>query len=394
MILIISSIINAHQLLMKKIYWQVQQMNRIGGAEMVSIDLANHLSKMYDVTLVSTVNNEGDIPYHIEPTLKVMSLNLPKRTERVDVLTKKYLSHFRIFSLLGLYIQVAFHYFIKRGIYRRRMQKLLLKDDALLICSSVDSYLLAPKKGKVWFHFHFDADIFFRGDNKWPFLISRKPDKFIFLTKAIMEEVVAKKPKLKDKSTYILNPIRFEPTLDLTYHNNTILFAGRFNTQKDPMLALKVANVLNERKFPFILKMFGDPIMKKEMDEYIKEHHLENVVELHGPTTEIKKEMLNADMLLLTSLFEGLCLVLGEASALSCPWVSSDWGTNLREVYGDSEAGIIVDVREPEPYADAVMKILDNEETLKEYKKKAYEESKKLSHEAILPIWIDLFEHN
>ena len=36
---------------MKKLYWWVQQINRLGGAEMVSIDLMNRLSKYYDVII-------------------------------------------------------------------------------------------------------------------------------------------------------------------------------------------------------------------------------------------------------------------------------------------------------------------------------------------------------
>ena len=109
---------------MKKIYWQVQQLYRFGGAELVSVDLANELSKdpNYDVTVISTTELGESFPCHIEPTLKVESLNIPKCVERVDVYTKKYLKHFRIISLIILYCRVSYHYFFKRGVYRRRMQ--------------------------------------------------------------------------------------------------------------------------------------------------------------------------------------------------------------------------------------------------------------------------------
>lgn len=377
---------------MKKIYWQVQQINRIGGAEMVSIDLANHLSKEYDVTVVSTVKIEGDIPYHIEPTLKVDTMGIPRRIERIDVLTKKYLKHFRIFSLLGLYLQTAFHYVIKRPIYRKRMQNKLLKEDAVLICSSVDSYMMAPRKGKVFFHFHFDTPTYFRGDNYPVFKISRKPDKWIFLTKVTMDEVCAKLPKLKEKSYFIHNPVRFPRQLDTSYHNNTIIFAGRFNTQKNPMLALAVANELKKRNFPFLLKMFGDPIMIKNMNKYIAENHLEDVIELYGPSNEIHEEMLNSDLLLLTSLYEGFCLVMAEANALSRPWVSSFWGDIIDEVFVDGKSGIVVRDNKVESYADAIISLLEDKEKLKEAKRLAYEASASLSPEVIIPKWKEILE--
>lgn len=375
---------------MKKIYWHVQQMNRIGGAEMVSIDLANHLSKEYDITVISTVKIDDEIPYHIEPTLKTMSLGMPKRVERVDVLTKKYLKHFRLISLLALYLQVGFHYVIKRPFYRKKLQNLLLKDDATLICSAMDGYMMAPRKGRVFFHFHFDCPTFFRGDNYPVFKISRKPDQWIFLTKVTMDEVTAKLPKIKDKSTYVHNPIRFERVLDTEYHENTLIFAGRFNTQKNPMLALAVANELKQRNFPFKLKMFGDPIMKKQMDEYIAEHHLEEVVELHGPSKEIHKEMLQSDLLLLTSVYEGLCLVMGEANALSRPWVSSYWGPTIDEAFIDGKSGIVVRDDKPEHFADAIISLLQDKEKLKQAKIDAYEASASLSFDAILPKWREI----
>lgn len=377
---------------MKKIYWQVQQINRIGGAEMVSIDLANHLSKDYDITLISTVKIEGDIPYHIEPTVTVTSWGIPKRIERVDVLTSKYLKHWRIFSLLALYCQVLYHYVLKRPIYMRRMQKKLLEDDAILICSAIDGYMLAPRKGRVFFHFHFDAPTFFRFDNRFVFKHYRKPDKFIFLTKVALDGVLEKMPELKDKAVYVHNPFRFFRVLNTNYHNNTIIFAGRFNTQKNPMLALRIAKELKDRNFPFVLRMFGDPIMKKEMDLYIEENHLEDVIELHGPSNYIHDEMLNSDILLLTSIYEGLPLVLAEANALSLPWVSSYWGPVIDEAFVDGKSGIVIRDGEVNSYANAIIGLLSDKEKLIEAKKNAFEQSINLSHEVIIPLWKEILK--
>lgn len=372
---------------MKKVYWCVQQINRVGGAEMVSINLANALSQYYDMTIVSTVKMDGDIPYHIDPKVKLMTLGLPRRTERVDVLTKKYLSHFRIISLLALYLQVGFHYFFKKPIYRHRIQKRILSEDATWICSAVDSYMLAPKKGRVFFHFHFTADRFFASDNASAFKMSRIPEKYIFLTKTTRDEVCARKPKIEPISTFIYNPIRFEPILDTEYHNNTLIFAGRFAYQKNPMLALAVAKELKDRNFPFKLKMFGDPIMKDEMEAYINEHSLSDVIELHGPSKQIDVEMRNADLLLLTSVFEGVPLVMNEANALSRPWVSSYWGSAVEEVLIPGKNGVVIKSGDPKEYADRIIEILSDKEKLIQFKKDAYEASEKFSFKSVLPHW-------
>lgn len=374
---------------MKKIYWWVQQLNRIGGTEMVTIDLANHLCDTYDITLISTVKIEGKIPYDIDPHIKVMSLEIPTRCERYDYLSKKYLSHGRIFSYLGLVFQIGHYYVFRRHHYRRLIEKHLLDEDATLIGSSIDTYILSPKKGRVFFHYHFDSDSFFGRDYKM-IKMSRVPDKFIFLSEATENEVVAKREDLKDKATFIYNPIRFEPVKNEEYHNNTILFVGRYAEQKNPILALDIAKALKEKNFNFKLKMFGEGPLNEDVKKYQLDNHLEDVAEVNPFSNNIKEEILDSDLLLVTSRYEGFGLAMSEANALSRPWISSNWGSILKERLSEGRNGIIIDSENPEDYAKAIMDLLNDKDRLLEMKKASYEESKKLSKEVIIPKWKEL----
>ena len=374
---------------MKKIYWWVQQLNRIGGTEMVTIDLANHLCDTYDITLISTVKIEGKIPYEIDPRIKVMSLEIPTRCERYDYLSKKYLSHGRIFSYLGLVFQIGHYYVFRRRHYRRLIEKHLLDEDATLIGSSIDTYMLSPKKGRVFFHYHFDSDSFFGRDYKM-IKMSRVPDKFIFLSEATKNEVIAKREDLKDKATFIYNPIRFEPVENEEYHNNTILFVGRYAEQKNPILALDIAKVLKEKSFSFKLKMFGEGPLNEDVKKYQLDNHLEDVTEVNPFSNNIKEEILNSDLLLITSRYEGFGLAMSEANALSRPWISSNWGSILKERLSEGRNGIVIDSENPEDYAKAIMDLLNDKDRLLEMKKASYEESKKLSKEVIIPKWKEL----
>ena len=374
---------------MKKIYWWVQQLNRIGGTEMVTIDLANHLCDTYDITLISTVKIEGKIPYEIDPRIKVISLEIPTRCERYDYLSKKYLSHGRIFSYLGLVFQIGHYYVFRRHHYRRLIEKHLLDEDATLIGSSIDTYMLSPKKGRVFFHYHFDSDSFFGRDYKM-IKMSRVPDKFIFLSEATKNEVIAKREDLKDKATFIYNPIRFEPVKNEEYHNNTILFVGRYAEQKNPILALDIAKVLKEKSFSFKLKMFGEGPLNEDVKKYQLDNHLEDVTEVNPFSNNIKEEILNSDLLLVTSRYEGFGLAMSEANALSRPWISSNWGSILKERLSEGRNGIVIDSENPEDYVKAIMDLLNDKDRLLEMKKASYEESKKLSKEVIIPKWKEL----
>lgn len=374
---------------MKKIYWWVQQLNRIGGTEMVTIDLVNHLCDTYDITLISTVKIEGKIPYDIDPRIKVISLEIPTRCERYDYLSKKYLSHGRIFSYLGLVFQIGHYYVFRRHHYRRLIEKHLLDEDATLIGSSIDTYMLSPKKGRVFFHYHFDSDSFFGRDYKM-IKMSRVPDKFIFLSETTKNEVIAKREDLKDKATFIYNPIRFEPVKNEEYHNNTILFVGRYAEQKNPILALDIAKVLKEKSFSFKLKMFGEGPLNEDVKKYQLDNHLEDVTEVNPFSNNIKEEILNSDLLLVTSRYEGFGLAMSEANALSRPWISSNWGSILKERLSEGRNGIVIDSENPEDYAKAIMDLLSDKDRLLEMKKASYEESKKLSKEVIIPKWKEL----
>ena len=222
--------------------------------------------------------------------------------------------------------------------------------------------------------------------------MSRTPDKWIFLSKTTMDEIIQKRPDYKDISTYIYNPIRFEPKLIEEYHNNNILFAGRYADQKDPLLALNIAKELKQRNFSFKLRMFGDGPLKEDIKKYQKNNNLDDVVEINEFSNNIYEEMSKSDLLLLTSKYEGFGLVMGEANAMSIPWISSHWGNTVDEMLENSGCGIIVNSREPKDYADEIEKLLSDKDRLLKMKKASYEVSKKLSKEAIIPLWKNILE--
>jgi len=372
---------------MKKIYWCVQQLNKVGGTEEVSIDLMNHLADKYDITLISTSEIEKDIVFSINPSIKTMSLNMPSEVARFDQYFALYFKKFHWIKLMKLLWETINSTFFKRHKIRKHLASLLKEDDSLMICSALDSYWYAPKKGKVYFHFHFNSKVFFSLGNKLILLLSRKPDKYIFLSKSTLDIVTKKKPKIASKATYVYNPIRFAPELDLSYHDNTIIFAGRFAYQKNPLLALKVANALKEDNFPFKMKMFGQGSLLSEMEEYVKDNGLSSMVKINKTTNDFKSELKSSDLLLLTSRFEGFVLVKGEAASLSRPCISSNWGDTVYEMFHLGEDGFIVDSENPKDFAKKIEEVFSSKENLIRMKQKAYEYSKELSHEKILPVW-------
>ena len=132
---------------MKHIFWCIQQLDRVGGTEAVSITIANELVNRYDVTLVVTAKSEKSV-FQIDPRIKIYSLGVDPKITKFDESSQYDISHFKFGKYIKLVNSTASAYVYKRNKYRNQLQKLLDDNpDSLMICSSLDNYLYAPKRG-------------------------------------------------------------------------------------------------------------------------------------------------------------------------------------------------------------------------------------------------------
>ena len=359
---------------------------------MVSISLANVLCDRYDITLVVTTKQEEETVFKIDDRIHIINLGIKPEISRLNNYVKKYKDEGKHLKAISLSIKSAFIMFFGRFHYRNVIKKLLTKEDDLLIASSGESYLFSPKKATKIYHYHFNSLLFFSFGDQFILRHAYKPNKFVFLSKTTREVILEKRKSLSNYSTFVYNPIRYEPELNLDYHNNCITVIGRLIQQKNPLLALRIAKALMDRNIDFKMRFFGSGALREAMDKYIKNEHLEKYVEINNETTKIKEEILKSDLLLITSVHEGFSLVRGEANALSIPVVSSNWGDTVYELIFDDINGYVIDSTNPEDYADCIEKLFSDKEKLKVLKKRTYEESCKYSLNEIKKKWIDIID--
>lgn len=372
---------------MKHIYWCIQHLDEVGGTEMVSTDLMNHLVDYYDITAIVTGKIDKQPVYKLDPRIKVFCLNISKSITRLDQSLDKAKKQKRFLKCLGLLLKAAWIYGIRKSHYRHKIHKLVKKNEGTIICSSADNYMFCPKHHEAIFHFHFNAKNYFTKGNKSLLKMSRKPDKIVFLSKSTLNEITKVEKELSEKSTFIYNPIRFIPILDTTFNNNRIIFLGRFADQKNPLLALAVAKELKNKGLTFTLDMFGEGTLTDQMQKYINDNQLEDYAHICGLTHEANKEILKSDLLLLTSKYEGFVLVKGEANALSRPVISSNWGDTVEEMFEQGKDGFIIDSLNPKDYADKIEEIFKDKNMLLKLKKNSYLRSFELSYDKIIPEW-------
>jgi glycosyltransferase involved in cell wall biosynthesis len=130
-----------------------------------------------------------------------------------------------------------------------------------------------------------------------------------------------------------------------------ILWVGRLEPQKDPRLALAVMAAMEG---PAHLTMLGDGALFESLRQQISSAGLDNKVSLAGYVPEIGSHLADADLLLITSRYEGGPAVAVEALAQGVPVVSTDCSFLLHDIITDSEAGRIVTSRDPLALAAAI----------------------------------------
>jgi glycosyltransferase involved in cell wall biosynthesis len=155
-------------------------------------------------------------------------------------------------------------------------------------------------------------------------------------------------------------PERTEPFADLPGHPPRVLWPGRLAEQKDPMLTLEVLRLLRERGVDLMLHVVGDGPMEPEVRERARDLGVDSMIAWHPPSQEMARWYRSSDLLLMTSVFEGVPYVIYEALAMSVPVVAPALPGNVE--FMDDDSGVIVDPRDDaDQYARAVADLLGDD---------------------------------
>jgi glycosyltransferase involved in cell wall biosynthesis len=142
-----------------------------------------------------------------------------------------------------------------------------------------------------------------------------------------------------------------------------ILFVGRLDKQKRPDLFIRVISrvvrQLPDRRVKAVI--VGDGRMKTEVKDLIANVGLTaEQIEIAGARDNMSAFYQNADLLLLTSDWEGTPNVLLEAMACGVPVVSTRVG-GVPEIV-DTDRGLVVNSGDEDALTEAVLKLVENTE--------------------------------
>jgi glycosyltransferase involved in cell wall biosynthesis len=222
--------------------------------------------------------------------------------------------------------------------------------------------------------------LYFKIEN---FIINRLKEVFIVREDAVVEY----QARFPDKTQHIhflptwMNPALFYyldveekreqrlkllPDLAMNEADKLLIFVGRLDQQKDPLYLIDTLSELSKQHDGWKMLMIGDGVLREDVERRIDAHNLGDRVHLHGACSqdEVAGLLRAADLLLLTSAYEGMPRCVVEALGCGVPVVTSKAG-EVTLLVDSGTNGYIVEPKDPPLFAEYIYKALNKLDTFK-----------------------------
>lgn len=206
-------------------------------------------------------------------------------------------------------------------------------------------------------------------------------------------------PNCKSALRTIYNPIDRKKIAEFAGEKNTedkscmtVAMLGRVTAQKNPQRFIDVASLSKEANLNIVFKWIGDGPLRSEMEDECRAKGLEKIVTFTGFQKNPFPMLSRADVLMVTSDFEGFCLAIPEAMCLGVPVISTRTA-GPSEIIGDNEYGVLTDFS-AEAMFEALKRLYDNPELRKGIADKALSRPDEYSVEKTVTSIYDLISEN
>lgn len=168
-----------------------------------------------------------------------------------------------------------------------------------------------------------------------------------------------------------------------------LIHTSNFRKVKRTEDVIKMFQIVQD-KIPSKLLMVGDGPERNAMEQLCRELSICENVRFLGKQDAIEEILSVSDLFIMPSESESFGLAALEAMACKVPVISTNAG-GLPELNIDGYCGYMSNVGDVEDMAKNAIMILENEDTLSEFKEHAYLRAKDFDLEKILPMYIDYY---
>lgn len=262
---------------------------------------------------------------------------------------------------------------IRLGIYCRRNEVDIIhchlaRDYWLARCAKI----LYPKS-KLVFTRHLLKPIRKNALNRWLF---RKVDKVIAVSEAVKDSLLRQELMPVEKIVTIYNgininkfssatPARIRKELKIDSDTKIIGIVGQISPHKGQETLIRSFPLIIERTPRSVLVVIGSDFSNgqyiKKLQELSETLGISNKLFFMGPRSDIPNLLKSLDVFVLASKNEPFGLVLLEAMASGTPIVATNAG-GPKEIIINKESGLLVEPGDSQALAEAVLKILQNQD--------------------------------
>lgn len=344
---------------MMKLYMYISDLGP-GGAERVCVTLANELAARSHEVHIVILNTEQDVYSHtLDSRIQVHSLDVPRIRYAIlpiiKLLRKEKAERILVFGdQMGIILSKC-----------RRMGLIKCKI-AVRVLNNTEAAVSKEENGSS-----FVRKMIKRTQNEL-----HKVDVVITQCHA-MEEMLQKQMHLGDICHCIYNPVskylveNTTPVSRKPGEERRIGFVGRLDPQKNIGDLLQAFSILCKSEEKVTLHLYGQGNQLEYAQNETKKMGIEDKIIFEGVHKDMEAVYGNLDMLVLSSLYEGMPNALIEAVSIGIPVVSYDCPIGPAEIIEDDVNGYLVPMLDVNALAEAMGTCLHKQWEIEEIKKSA-----------------------
>jgi glycosyltransferase involved in cell wall biosynthesis len=188
----------------------------------------------------------------------------------------------------------------------------------------------------------------------------------------------------------IPNPITIYEGIHSNCSQKRAIAVGRYTYQKGFDILISTWKEVYHKHPDWELCIFGGG----NREEYLKQVDklgLRGVIKCEGPVNNIMKEYQDSSIMVLSSRFEGLPLVLMEAMSIGLPPVAFTCPCGPKDIITNGEDGILCKNGNIQELEDGICKLIEDEQLRKEMGCKAAISIQRYNLDIIMQQWNQLF---
>ena len=135
-----------------------------------------------------------------------------------------------------------------------------------------------------------------------------------------------------------------------------IIHVGRYTDAKNHMALLQAVTDLHSHHPNIVLNLYGTGELKDEIDSYIAEHNATDYIFDNGLSDNIKEKLIESDIFILPSKYEGMPMTIIEAMGAGLPIIASRVG-GIPDMIEDGIDGLLCEPNK-ESIKTTILKII------------------------------------